>query len=49
MMHNKVYILVYFPSTRSPTMLEKVCPPRGWFWNWSWIEKAPLDVLQSRL
>ena len=33
MTHIKVYILVYFPSTRSPTMLKKVCPPWGWFWN----------------
>ena len=29
MMHIKVYILVYFPSMRSPTMLEKVRAPGG--------------------
>ena len=42
----KVYILVYFPSTRSPTKLQKFRPPGGWYHIWSWIEKARLDVLQ---
>ena len=29
MTHIKVYILVYFPSTRGPTMLEKPAHPGG--------------------
>ena len=29
MTHIKVYILVYFPSTRDPTMLEKSAHPGG--------------------